>query len=207
MFAVTQLVFLRIMWVFGLEHKVPPLVINFWISLRLFCHCILWRLSLFYFVARLWWQFSRFARFRGFPGWKWKLVRDCCKLSFLSPTPCCRVSPHVTLVRVIFTISAKWRACLQASLVQANTHGSYWRDCQHSCLREVVAHGGSTVFCLKFDRPPQNEHCSKDQGEETEVYETSESSPRIAASASSRKKKLSFVLDSDSEEDCKADAR
>jgi len=62
-------------------------------------------------------------------------------------------------------------------------------------------------FYLKFDRPPQNEHCSKDQGEDTEVYETSESSPRIVASASSRKKKLSFVLDSDSEEDCKADAR
>lgn len=40
MFAVTQLVFLRIMWVFGVEHKVPPLVINFWISLRLFCHCM-----------------------------------------------------------------------------------------------------------------------------------------------------------------------
>lgn len=136
---------------------------------------------------------------RGFQG-----VRDCCKPSFLSPTPCCHVFPHVTLVRVLFTISAKWRACLQASLVQANTHG--W-DCQHSCLQEVVAHGGSTVFYLKFDRPPQNEHCSKDQGEETEVYETSESSPRIVASASSRKKKLSFVLDSDSEEDCKADAR
>lgn len=93
---------------------------------------------------------------------------------------------------------------MQASLVQANTHG--W-NCQHSCLQEVVAHGGSTVFYLKFDRPPQNEHCSKDQGEETEVYETSESSPRIVASASSRKKKLSFVLDSDSEEDCKANAR
>lgn len=120
------------------------------------------------------------------------------------PHPLLSVFPHVTLVRVLFTISAKWRACLQASLVQANTHG--W-DCQHSCLQEVVAHGGSTVFYLKFDRPPQNEHCSKDQGEETEVYETSKSSPRIVASASSQKKKLSFVLDSDSEEDCKADAR
>ena len=72
----------------------------------------------------------------------------------------------------------------------------------------MVAHGGSTVFYLKFDRPPQNEHCSKDEGEDTEVYETSESSPRIVASASSRKKKSSFVLaDSDSEQDCKADAR
>ena len=61
-------------------------------------------------------------------------------------------------------------------------------------------------FNLKFYRPPRNEHCSKDQGEVTEVYETSESSPKIVPSASSRKKKLSFVLDSDSEEDYTADA-
>ena len=106
---------------------------------------------------------------------------------------------------LLFTISLKWRACMQASLVQANTHGSYWRDCQRSCLREVVAHGCSNVFYLKFDRPPRNEHCSKDHREDREVYETSESSPRIVASASSRKKK-EFVLDSDSEEDCKTDA-
>lgn len=70
----------------------------------------------------------------------------------------------------------------------------------------MVAHGGSTVFYLKFDRPPQNEHCSKDQGEDTEVYETSESSQEIIASTSSRKKKLSSVLDSDSEDDFTSDA-
>ncbi|XP_073246631.1 uncharacterized protein [Porites lutea] len=57
-----------------------------------------------------------------------------------------------------------------------------------------------------FDRPPQNEHCSKDQGEDTEVYETSESSQEIIASTSSRKKKLSSVLDSDSEDDFTSDA-
>ena len=70
----------------------------------------------------------------------------------------------------------------------------------------MVAHGGSTVFYLKFDRPPQNEHCSKDQAVDTEVYETSESSQEIIAPASSRKKKLSSVLVSDSEEDSTSDA-
>lgn len=70
----------------------------------------------------------------------------------------------------------------------------------------MVAHGGSTVFYLKFDRPPQNEHCSKDQAVDTEIYETSESSQEIIAPASLRKKKLSSVLVSDSEEDSTSDA-
>lgn len=80
------------------------------------------------------------------------------------------------------------------------------RDLYEIKDKRTAAFTKDTEHKKKFDRPPQNEHCSKDQGEETEVYETSESSPRIVASASSRKKKLSFVLDSDSEEDCKADA-
>ena len=70
----------------------------------------------------------------------------------------------------------------------------------------LVAHGGSTVFYLKFDRPPRSECCSKDQREDTEVYETSESSQEIIASASSRKKKLSSVLNSDSGDDFTSDA-
>ena len=70
----------------------------------------------------------------------------------------------------------------------------------------MVAHVGSTVFYLKFDRPPRNEHCSKDQGEDTEVYETSESSQEIITSTSSQRKKLSSVLDSDCEEDFTSDA-
>ena len=31
----------------------------------------------------------------GFPGWKWKFMRDRCKLCFLSPTPRCLVFPRV----------------------------------------------------------------------------------------------------------------
>lgn len=55
----------------------------------------------------------------------------------------------------------------------------------------------------EFDISPSN---SKDLGEDTEVYETLESSPKIDVSPSSRKKKLCFVLESDSKEDYTADA-
>ena len=62
------------------------------------------------------------------------------------------------------------------------------------------------ISLLDYDQVILFIELQQDLGEDTEVYETLESSPKIDVSPSSRKKKLSFVLESDSKEDYTADA-
>ena len=62
------------------------------------------------------------------------------------------------------------------------------------------------ISLLDYDQVILFIELQQDLGEDTEVYETLESSRKIDVSPSSRKKKLCFVLESDSKEDYTADA-
>lgn len=62
------------------------------------------------------------------------------------------------------------------------------------------------ISLLDYDQVILFIELQQDQGEDTEVYETLESSPKIDVSPSPSKKKLSFVLECDSGEDYTADA-
>lgn len=60
------------------------------------------------------------------------------------------------------------------------------------------------ISLLDYDQVILFIELQQDLGEDTEIYETLESSPKIDVSPSSRK--LCFVLESDSKEDYTADA-
>ena len=90
-------------------------------------------------------------RVLGFLEWKRKFMRDSRKLSFLSPTPCCRVSPHMPLAQVLFTIPPKCRACLQATKetiidLQHSTIYMISMECQFSVIEAQISAPSVTLF-------------------------------------------------------------
>ena len=86
------------------------------------------------------------CRVLGFPERKWKFMRDRCKLSFLSPTPRCRVSRRVPLAHVLFMIAPKWRACL---LIIDPKHSTFYMismECQFPVIEAQISAPSVTLF-------------------------------------------------------------
>ena len=91
------------------------------------------------------------CRVPGFPEWKWKFMRDCRKLSFLSPVPCCRVSSRVQLTHVLFTIPPEWGACLQATkeIIIDPNHSTFYiisMECQFSVIEAQISGPSVALF-------------------------------------------------------------
>ena len=90
-------------------------------------------------------------RVLGFLEWKWKFMRDSCELSFLSPAPCCHVSPRMPLAQVLFTIPPKWRARLQATtetIIDPN-HSTFYMismECQFPVIEAQISAPSVTLF-------------------------------------------------------------
>ena len=85
-------------------------------------------------------------RVLGFLEWKWKFMRDSRELSFLSPTPRCRVSRRVPLAHVLFMIAPKWRACLLIIDPNHNTFYMISMECQFPVIEAQISAPSVTLF-------------------------------------------------------------